>query len=632
MRLLCCLLAILSCTKRIMPESGASRTAHSGASLRFGEPQAVPEGTQILWDFGDGTPGGQGPSVMHTFQRPGVYTVVETIRDKDGQSRSARTHVVVLRRTVQMAVPPDVRASLMVPTPWTRMAVHREVAAKLALGSFFDEVARGAGEGAGFDVLDVRAAEANGLDPDEGVALFTVPQDPEALVFAVGTFDDEKSLAVARRLLTSSRPLGRYGGGPFQLSDGQLSDGMPILVGRNATGDRVAVLQRDGYLYLRLAGATDPAIALRSAASVAPEKSLATDAGFAVAARHIGNGDAIFYSRAPDRASVGNARFSSELGVSAFAVYDKPENREFLQIRMFAQLKNLSGDQLVGAFKPLLPPPDLASRLPADAAAYLRISAAPQALWRELTRTAGADAARLRDRIQETTGLDLEKDLIPSFAGNVGIGVYLDATSLIEAILGEQVGSFDRSAFVVAAQLTFPQTVQAALERAMRMRPAADRADVNGAAWFRLGDGAQAAIREDVLFLALGGAPPRVEEPGRARQRKRAARKITLADLGVLGRVLVPQGQSLGQHLKKIGLAGFDVAGQQNVWVDIAGIVRSIERAAGAQGGIAGQGARLFAERAADLRDALFEVRPGKEGVDADLWLRFLPPKKSAAQ
>src|SRR6266850_1784921 len=188
------------------------------------------------------------------------------------------------------------------------------------------------------------------------------------------------------------------------------------------------------------------------------------------------------------------------------------------------------------------------------------------------------------------------------------------------------------SAFIVAAQLTSPQTVQAALERAMRLRPVTDRADVNGAAWFRLGDGAQAAIRDDVLFLALGGAPPPPAAPaagGRGRK-KQPPKKLTLANLGILARVLAPQGQSLGQHLKKIGIAGFEVPGQQDVWVDIAGIVRSIERAAGAQGGIAGQGARLFAERAADLRDLLFEMRPGKEGVDADLWLRFLPPKKSA--
>ena len=621
-----CLLVLLSCAKRINPDPGGSRTSYSGVWLRFGQPQELPEGTQLLWDFGDGTPPQEGATVVHAFPRAGVYTVVETVRDKDGQTRSARTHVAVLKRTVPMAVPADVRASLMVPSPWTRIAVHREVAAKLSLGSFFDEVARTVGDAAGFDVLDPRAADANGFDPDEGVALFTVPQDPEALVFAIGTSSDEKSLAAARRVLTSGRAVGRYGGGPFQLTEAQLPDGTPILVGRNAAGDLVGVLQRHGYLYLRTSGATDPAIALRSAAALPPDKGLAADPGFTLAARHVGNGDALFYSRSPS-----NGRFSNELGSSAFAIYDKPENRDLLQLRFFAQLKNLSGDQLVAAFKPLMPPPDLASRLPGDAAAYLRISAAPQALWRELTRAAGADAARLRERIQQTTGLDLEKDLIPSFSGNVGIGVYLDASALIDAVLGEQVGSLDRSAFVVAAQLANPQTVRAALERAMHSRPATDRAEVGGAPWFRLGDGAQAAIKNEILFLAIGGPPPPASEVRSARGRKKPPpRNPGPDDLGVLAKVLLPQGQSLGQHLKRIGIAGFDVPGQQNVWVDVAGIVRSVERAADAHGGIAGQGARLFAERASDLRDALLEVHPDKEGIDAELWVRFLAGRKNA--
>jgi hypothetical protein len=406
-----------------------------------------------------------------------------------------------------------------------------------------------------------------------------------------------------------------------------------MLVGENASGDKVGVLQRAGYLYLRLAGATDPALALRSVVSTNPEKGLLGNPGFATASRHIGEGDAIFYSRSPDASA--DARLSNELSTSAFAVYTKPDNRELLQIRMFSQLRSLAGDGLVAAFKPLLPPPDLASRLPSGAAAYLRISAAPQALWRELTRTAGADAQRLRDRVQETAGLDLEKDLIPSFSGNVGIGVYLDAASLIEAILGEQVGSFDRSAFLVAAQLKDPQTVQAALERAMKSRPASDRAQVNGASWFRLGDGAQAAIKEGVLFLSLGGQPPAEPPPARGKKKKAAPpppKAPTEKDLGVLARVLMPSGPTLGQEFKRIGVAGFEVPGQENIWLDIAGIVRSIERAGGEQGGVAGQGARLFADRAGDLRDALFEARPGKEGIDADLWLRFLPQKKSAGR
>jgi hypothetical protein len=632
-RLLVCVLAALaaSCVKRIAPSPGDTRNTLSGFVVRFGEQQEVPEGTQVSWSFGDGTPDQQGTGVDHIFPRAGVYTVVETIKDKDGQSRSARTHVTVLRRTVQMAVPAEVRAALMVPTPWKRLSVHREVATKLSLGTFFDEVSGSVSQGAGFDVLDPKAADTNGFDPDEGVAFFTVPQDPEALVFAIGTNDDAKALATAKRLLASARAVGTYGGGAFQLRDGQLADGSPVLLGQNAAGEKVGVLQRAGYLYLRLAGGTDPALALAGVIAANPQQGLNADPGFATASRHIGAGDAIFYSRAPDAHA--DSRLSNELRVSAFAVYDKPENREFVQVRMFSQLRNLAGDELVSAFKPLMTPPDLASRLPSGAAAYMRISAAPQALWRELTRTAGTDAQRLRDRVQETTGLDLEKDLIPSFSGNVGIGVYLDAASLVEAILGEQVGSFDRSAFLVAAQLKDANTVQAVLDRAMKSRPASDRAQVNGASWFRLGDGAQAAIKEGVFYLALGGQPPAEPSPPRRKKGKAPPppKAPTEKDLGVLARVLSPSGQTLGQEFKRIGVAGFEVPGQENFWVDIAGIVRSIERAGGAQGGVAGQGARLFADRAGDLRDALFEARPGKDGIDADLWVRFLPQKKSAS-
>ena len=216
-RLLLCLLVLLSCAKRINPEPGESRTTYAGVPLRFGEQQQVPEGAEILWDFGDGTPQEKGASVVHAFGRAGVFTVVETIRHPDGQMRSARTHVVALRRPIPMAVPPDVRAALVVPAPWARMAVHREIAAKLSLDAAFAELARAVSEAAGFDVLDAKAAEANGFDPEEGVAFFTVPQDPEALVFAIGTLDDARPLAGARRLLSSTRTLGRYGSGPFQL-------------------------------------------------------------------------------------------------------------------------------------------------------------------------------------------------------------------------------------------------------------------------------------------------------------------------------------------------------------------------------------------------------------------------------
>src|SRR5206468_138426 len=88
---------------------------------------------------------------------------------------------------------------------------------------------------------------------------------------------DPRRRPAARRLLASARTVGRYGGGPFQLADAKLPDGTPILVGRNASGDNVAVLERYGYLYLRLAGASDPAVALRTVAALPPDKGLAAD-------------------------------------------------------------------------------------------------------------------------------------------------------------------------------------------------------------------------------------------------------------------------------------------------------------------------------------------------------------------
>src|SRR5437868_1951857 len=139
--LLFCAAAILatSCIKRVAPNPPDERTTVNGVPLPFSERAELPEGTQVVWDFGDGTPPVTGAQVQHVFARAGVYTIVETIQDKDGQSRSARTHVAALLRTLPMAVPGDVRAALLLPAPWKKVALHRELAGKLSLGGFFDE-------------------------------------------------------------------------------------------------------------------------------------------------------------------------------------------------------------------------------------------------------------------------------------------------------------------------------------------------------------------------------------------------------------------------------------------------------------------------------------------------------------
>src|SRR5260370_10874386 len=120
---LCAVLLAAGCVKRVAPSPGEDRSTLSGISLRFGQAQELAEGTTISWDFGDGTPPQTGAVVDHAFPHAGVYTVVETVHDKDGQVRTARTHVVALRRSVPMAGAPPVRAALLMVAPPGRVRV-----------------------------------------------------------------------------------------------------------------------------------------------------------------------------------------------------------------------------------------------------------------------------------------------------------------------------------------------------------------------------------------------------------------------------------------------------------------------------------------------------------------------------
>ena len=433
-RLACAALLVCSaCARHVAPAPGEDRTVASGVPVVFGSEQDLPKGTRVLWDFGDGTPPADGPRVEHAFPRAGAYRVTETVVGSDGQKLSASVNATVLRRPVPAAVPPDVRAAWVQERPWDRVTVHRATAAKLALTDTFDETAAELSDALGFEALDPRAAQENGFDPDEGLALFTVPQDAEALVAAVGTSDEAKALAAVKRLLSRASE-GRFAGGPFQLTDTRTQDGVPMLLGAGR-----------GYLCLRLPGLTDPTLAMRGVIALQPSGGLVAEPAWQLAIQHVGQGDAVFFSRPSEKD--GQGRFATQLGLAAFSLVDGPEG---LQMKLFAQPRRLSPEELQKTFTPLKAPPDVAARLPAGPAAYVKVSGRPDALWRELLKASQADANRARERAEELTGLDLEKDLLPAFTGNVGIALYLDAAALLEAVLGEEVGAFDRSGFLAA--------------------------------------------------------------------------------------------------------------------------------------------------------------------------------------
>src|SRR5712691_1262897 len=624
-RLACgALLLCAACARHVAPAPGEDRTVVSGVPVTYGSDQDLPKGTRVIWDFGDGTPPAFGARVEHAFPRAGVYRVTETVVDAGGQKRSASAKATVLRRPVPGAVPADVRAAWVQERPWERVNVHRATAAKLALSDVFDETAAELSDALGFDALDARAAQENGFDPDEGLALFTVPQDPEALVAAVGTSDDAKALAAVKRLLSRASE-GRFAGGPFQLTDTRTQSGVPVLLGAGRGGEQVAVVLRYGYLYLRLPGLTDPTLALRGVISLPPSGGLAADPGWQLALEHVGQGDAVFFSRPSEKD--GQGRFATQLGLAAFSLLDGPEA---LQMKLFAQPRRLSGEELQKTFTPLKPPPDLAARLPRGPAAYVKLSGRPDALWRELLKASQADANRARERAEELTGLDLEKDLLPAFTGNFGIALYLDAAALLEAVLGEEVSAFDRSGFLVAAELApdRARTLQQAIDR--KVSPA-QRVPIGGTTLWKLGGGAaMAAVKDGYFYFAVGGVPQDEEEPQpapppRRGRRRRAPPPPRPSQLGPIGLAVASEAGSrtLSDQLKEAGVSGFDSPRDQVGWFDVQGLLRSLQAAAEGEGGMVGAGARMAADRMAALRDAVLLARSVPDGVDASLSIRF---------
>ena len=675
-------LGSIGCIKRIAPAPGEARSAVSGEPLSFTGPRELPAGSEVHWEFGDGSPAASGPEVSHSFPRAGRFTVTQSILDKDGEKRSATTSVLVRRRGVAAAVPADARAALILERPWARVAVQREAARRAGFGDFFDQTAHDVNAAFGFDAQDPALAELNGVDTDEGVALYTVPQDAEALVVCAGISDPIKAEATLRRLLTHPPR-----GAPFTLRDEALPGGGRLVLGERSGGERVGFLERLGYLYLRTPGPADPMLALVSASKLGLTGGLEQDAGFQAAVAKVGGGDAVFYSPPPRPGREGEPRGSKLAGQLGAAAFSVQVSEGEVKLSLYSQLtQSSSAKATLEALTPRKAPPPLAGKLPAGAAAFFKLSGEPKAIWRELLKALGPDGPALAGRLKELFGTDVETGLLPAVTGNGAVAVYLDAQSLIEALLGEQVAAFDRSTFLSVGELVpgAEGPLRAGLDVASRELGGSKQ--VRGATWWPITEGLQAAIKDGFLYTALGGAVVEPEDlqgtpgapgagPGGAKsgapppgfgaggmrlllasatvkstsplvkpaapspkslKPQKAGKpggkaplpppEPTAQELGPLAAVLLaaPGAPTLEGPLSQTPLP-LDVAVAQLAWIDLRGVLERLERAGAAQGGMVGAAVKLVTSRVSGVRDALVDARPVDGGLAATVTLRLLP-------
>ncbi len=292
---LCLALLGAACAHRARPVHHEPLSVEAGVPVRFGSAQ----GPELVWRFGDSAAEVKGAEVTHAFTTPGTYLV----HGRRGEAPFERVEVTVRPRPVLHAVPPDAEWALFVPQ--TRGTLEPAV-------DFLERALSGVAAGLAEKQPFVRYAlelsagpppEEMGLDPEEGLAAFVLPELP-ALVAAVGITDPARALDFARRQLAQE--------GLAILR----SDERALLLEDVNTGERLFAFVDRGYLYLaRLdaklseAGAAER---LERTVQRAPSEGLAKDTALAALQTQVPEGGAYLFMRSAPQAGFASFQFAQD--------------------------------------------------------------------------------------------------------------------------------------------------------------------------------------------------------------------------------------------------------------------------------------------------------------------------------
>ncbi|MBS2031618.1 MAG: PKD domain-containing protein [Deltaproteobacteria bacterium] len=421
--LLAAALALAGCAHRFPLASTEPVQALAGVPVAFGTAGAVPEGTTVRWDFGDGTQA-SGARAVHAFMRAGHFTVAEIVTDSDGERR-AQLAVDVQRRSPLMAVPPDAETALVFDHAFERASVYRALLAKGFSPNQLEELLERLKFALGFDVMDPKQDEAAGLAPDEGAAWVTFAEEPHARYLMLGASDDQKLDAAFRAVML------RQGATFADAPQGFVRAHTPD------SPDDVLFGHDRGYLIVRVPGdAPEPPLALGRFAA-APADGLAGVAAVQTVQAQLPVGDVWAY------------RARSALVSASVTAQDAPvaASVQLLLASMTLAPDGVTGEALV-AVSPLGRPavtaffqsndlPTLPLRAPPGAALYLGFSGDLSQLLGLATRSdSGQKSSFQRDLADQ--GIDL-RELLASLGDEGAVAGYFDAAEFYRALAETQI-------------------------------------------------------------------------------------------------------------------------------------------------------------------------------------------------
>lgn len=220
------LLALFAGCHRVVRETKIDGQIDTGALLDFG----TPDGPELSWDFGDGSPRAPARQTKHAFHKAGRYLV----QGYDGDFLAEKIELIVVPRALIRAAPEDADVLVWLPS------------LKEDLGQTVDFWERVAGPGNvqrtleqfWLPALAVELSSGDGsvVDPQEGVGLMMLPGF-QGQIALLGVVDAERAMAALAQKLTAA--------GADE--DPKTDDGIRIFVG--AWGSAVAFVDR-GYLYV----------------------------------------------------------------------------------------------------------------------------------------------------------------------------------------------------------------------------------------------------------------------------------------------------------------------------------------------------------------------------------------------
>ena len=599
LRILSCVLAAAACVHRVPANAGPDVTAQSGVPVAFGDPRVVlPAGAVETWDFGDGHKA-EGVTVTHAFPRAGEFNVAVTLRDADGQERRSASHVVVLRRAPAAALPRSVATAILVDRPWARVAGYRRLADRFGLGPVLEAVVSSLRDNMGFDALDAAEVRARGFDPDEGVALATVPGEPDAFLMAVGVEDDalaEASLRKALSLHEDERRKIAY--------DERALAGVRVVVASLEGYPPLAYAFRYGYLYLRPGVPAEGGGVLAAALSQAADAGLEGDADFKRATAKVGPpGDVTLFV---SRAGLTEPGEGGEVGPIAATL---AAGEDAAAAHAFAFLSAAGDLREVLTAAPASAP--LARRLPRGAHAFARLAVSFPAVAKHLHHAIAAkEQGDLGggDALAALFGVDLEKEVLPTLTGNVAIAYYAAPRAPLSKREEDDDDEEDDDERTLLGRGTALAVLEAkdapALEKALAK--AAAHGGVVGLAARKTKAGVRyeasigpsltvaLQVKDGVLFVAAGPDPEAL------------SRAVATEPADALAPAL------------DAALAGVDTSAAELGYVDLAGLVDLVGRDAAS---------RELAEWLHPLRDLVIATGvAGQEGLDARATLRLRAP------